>query len=299
MHCYKIYCLLHSKEHDDKHPIRVNTKNREVFCHDCDVELKENVKALKEKPEEKKEGEDPTKELETFLNDIFSALGAKEDFDPVSESTAAETNEGEIEDNSDFMTTPLPVAEKESAATEEEKWKQQAEFLRSLVKSPGIKGLKNQGNTCYFNSVMQCVNASPELVELILTKNIVPRIEGGKPISAQLALRKKLRNFFISMRSSEGRNLDPSPVLDAIRAKYAKFRGYQQQDSHELLMTLLDRLIEEEQILYKEVYQKAKVGFFETTVASLCGSNLVNKGSCLYVHSHSSLFGLQQCLLGI
>eukprot|EP01022_Parablepharisma_sp_SALTPOND_P004435 TRINITY_DN120288_c0_g1_i1.p1 TRINITY_DN120288_c0_g1~~TRINITY_DN120288_c0_g1_i1.p1 ORF type:complete len:560 (+),score=74.02 TRINITY_DN120288_c0_g1_i1:106-1680(+) len=295
LNCCNIFCVSHAKEHSSDHPLRLNTKTREIICKECDVDLKKLVKKEDKNPirelvldlvdkvvGESKES-DYEEELKEFLNQIYSGMGAKEDFDSdkavSGETTATETSPSESpthlnEDFIELSATDLPSAE------DIEKYAKRQEHLKALAASQGIKGLQNLGNTCYFNSVMQCLNASSELVELLITKPIISKAPENVKLPP-LILRKRLRDFFTAMREVKGSVHNPEPVLDAVRAKYPKFKGYHQQDSHELLMSVLDRLIEEEQALYKAVNQGKNANFFDTTVAKLFGSKLVNKVSCL------------------
>lgn len=50
---------------------------------------------------------------------------------------------------------------------------------------PGVRGLSNLGNTCFFNSVMQCLGQTPYLVHLLEETSRAGenfRLPGGKLI---------------------------------------------------------------------------------------------------------------------
>ncbi|KAK9671486.1 hypothetical protein RND81_12G032900 [Saponaria officinalis] len=96
-----------------------------------------------------------------------------------------------------------------------------------------IRGLVNLGNTCFFNSVMQNLLVIDMLREYLLT------FEGSMgPITSALT------KIFVKASSESGVRsaINPKSLFGCICAKASQFRGYQQQDSHELLRCLLDGL---------------------------------------------------------
>ena len=118
---------------------------------------------------------------------------------------------------------------------------------------PIVKGLRNIGNTCYFNSVMQNLLAVDRLREHFMEPTEFP--EG--PITS--ALRKLY--FKTSSQGSEKSDdsdndfawwstadgiVNPDFLYSAVCAKVPQFRGFRQQDSHEFLRCLLDNLHTEE-----------------------------------------------------
>ena len=243
----------------------LDTKTKEIYCRKCEVDIRGLIRKDSEiegivmdiimEIISKIVGEtyDYNKELKDFVNKICSVF-------PVEEGTNEETKEEAI------------VVDKNVNKV----FIDDAEVLEDLVYQ--VKGLKNLGNTCYFNSAMQCINASHELVDTILKKKIIALKDKEKvPV---LLLRRNLYDFFTEMRKENTGRCNPIDLLNAIRQRFPKFNGYHQQDSHELLTALLDRLIEEEQDLYKSVNEGKNLSFYGTTISKIFSSKLANKVTC-------------------
>ncbi|CAI2382727.1 unnamed protein product [Moneuplotes crassus] len=100
------------------------------------------------------------------------------------------------------------------------------------------KGLRNLGNTCFFNSTMQCLTATRDLF-FLLHEN--PLKQSGRGF----AFNDIFSDFILEMRESSSETISPSDLFRAIVRKNARFRGYQQQDAHDLLMMLIENLDKE------------------------------------------------------
>ncbi|KAJ4841754.1 hypothetical protein Tsubulata_003044 [Turnera subulata] len=115
-----------------------------------------------------------------------------------------------------------------------------------------VRGLVNLGNTCFFNSVMQNLLAMDMLRDYFFNQDAC-----FGPLSISL---KKL---FGETKPESGLKsvLNPKSFFGCICSKASQFRGYQQQDSHELLRCLLDGLSTEELAVKKrQVITSEEVG---------------------------------------
>ncbi|XP_020588017.1 ubiquitin carboxyl-terminal hydrolase 2 [Phalaenopsis equestris] len=110
-------------------------------------------------------------------------------------------------------------------------------FDSEKLKGHKVRGLSNLGNTCFFNAVMQNLFAMD-----LLRDNLLGLDRPLGPLSVVL------RNLFTeTSRGADSKGvINPKALFGCICAKASQFRGYQQQDSHELLRHLLDGLHVEE-----------------------------------------------------
>uniref|UniRef100_A0A8C3SN25 ubiquitinyl hydrolase 1 n=1 Tax=Chelydra serpentina TaxID=8475 RepID=A0A8C3SN25_CHESE len=103
---------------------------------------------------------------------------------------------------------------------------------------PGAQGLKNHGNTCFMNAVVQCLSNTDLLAEFLGLERYRARGLPGEVTQQLAALVRALWT------------LDYTPQLSVefknIVAKYgAQFRGNSQHDALEFLLWLLDRMHED------------------------------------------------------
>ncbi|CAN4107156.1 unnamed protein product [Withania somnifera] len=139
-----------------------------------------------------------------------------------------------------------------------------------------IRGLVNLGNTCFFNSIIQNLLAMNRL------RNYFLKFDGfAGPLTAAL------KELFTETRNEAAlkKSVNPKSLFGSICAKAPQFRGYQQQDCHELLRCLLDRLCTEELTLRKQNKSSQDGGkslsSCPTFVDDIFGGRLSSTVSCL------------------
>eukprot|EP00747_Dinoflagellata_sp_TGD_P130962 gnl/TRDRNA2_/TRDRNA2_174896_c2_seq1.p1 gnl/TRDRNA2_/TRDRNA2_174896_c2~~gnl/TRDRNA2_/TRDRNA2_174896_c2_seq1.p1 ORF type:complete len:813 (-),score=213.57 gnl/TRDRNA2_/TRDRNA2_174896_c2_seq1:49-2418(-) len=108
----------------------------------------------------------------------------------------------------------------------------------------GHRGLVNLGNTCFLNSVLQCLNVSAPFSDELLGMST------GEAHGGLGSLGGSLCTVFRGIRGEDvsgcrGGAFSPKPLLAQLVAKFPWYKGNEQQDAHELLRTLLGSISDE------------------------------------------------------
>lgn len=108
-----------------------------------------------------------------------------------------------------------------------------------------MHGFHNNGNTCYFNSALQCVLRMEPFVQHVL-KN---------PYTGECGFTKVFSDLVKLYRSTdESGQINIQPLLDAFRQKFPRFKKYLPHDAQEALFCIIDILETEYPYLKKLVY---------------------------------------------
>lgn len=114
-------------------------------------------------------------------------------------------------------------------------------------------GLRNMGNTCFFNSVLQCLTYTPPLAGFFLHPKGHPNENCKKDRS--LCWLCLLSSHFKQIFSiSKPKTLSPIDILKCLKGVWKKFRFGSQEDSHEFLRIFLDNLQKAENYLINGVF---------------------------------------------
>ncbi|CAB1352295.1 unnamed protein product [Coregonus sp. 'balchen'] len=107
-------------------------------------------------------------------------------------------------------------------------------------KSPqGLVGLRNLGNTCFMNSILQCLSNTPDLRDYCLRNTHRTDLNNNRRAALMEEFAKLTQTLWTSV-SSEA--ISPSDFKTQIQRYAPKFVGYNQQDAQEFLRFLLDGL---------------------------------------------------------
>jgi len=109
----------------------------------------------------------------------------------------------------------------------------------------GKTGLTNLGNTCYMNSVIQCLISTPPLTRFFMDGSFKRYINTRNSLGTQGRLADAFSDLIRSMWSGQSLVISPTSFRYAIAGFAPQFKGTEQHDSQEFLSFLLDGLHED------------------------------------------------------
>ncbi|XP_054458165.1 ubiquitin carboxyl-terminal hydrolase 16 [Anoplopoma fimbria] len=230
----------------DPHCLVISLDNWNVWCYICDDEvqysrtghLAQLVTNLK-----KQTSADPIKRPQKRVKEEDSLLEVDQKIETVK---AEESEDNENKGHQKKNTKKDSVGKSQKSGTSEDNG------------GVLVKGLSNLGNTCFFNAVIQNLSQTQllrqtlnKVTEQNISLNIKPvassdlapiAMQLGQPGSLTLAMCQVLNEI----QESKKGVVTPRELFTQVCKKAARFKGFQQQDSQELLRYLLDGMRAEE-----------------------------------------------------
>ncbi|EGD72697.1 hypothetical protein PTSG_04426 [Salpingoeca rosetta] len=110
---------------------------------------------------------------------------------------------------------------------------------------PISTGLKNLGNTCYMNAVLQCLAHTKQLATYFVQKRYRNHLNRRSKFGCKGEVAEELAELLTVLTSRQYRHLSPSMFKEVFASYCPQFAGYDQQDCQEFASMLLDKLHED------------------------------------------------------
>ncbi|XP_067631388.1 ubiquitin carboxyl-terminal hydrolase 31 [Eurosta solidaginis] len=129
--------------------------------------------------------------------------------------------------------------------------------------TPGVMGLKNHGNTCFMNAVLQCLSHTDILAEYFVLDQYKADLKRRNKINSRKfgtrgELTEQLANVLKALWTCKNES-DHSTSFKAVVDRYgSQFRSSTQHDAQEFLFWLLDKVHEDLNTATKRRYKSVK-----------------------------------------
>ncbi|CDW91152.1 ubiquitin carboxyl-terminal hydrolase family protein [Stylonychia lemnae] len=177
----------------------------------------------------------------------------------LNQNSYQKSNENETmstKDETSSMQSSQSQASLQSQIQSQQTSKKDTPVLMKPLREHIVLGLKNIGNTCYMNSILQCIFVTPKLTEYFLEGGFKKEYEAS---SRQILLGKDFYLLLSAIQNAkQGQGVAvPSDLKQSISKKSPQFRSSGQQDAQEFLRCFLEQLNEElNRVIIKPPYQE-------------------------------------------
>ncbi|CAB3254481.1 unnamed protein product [Arctia plantaginis] len=202
------------------------------------------LKKRTEKCEDDERREDEAKSMETSTESTLSEL--TEDLSPDTPSSRRKTLDRDFEDIKGELAGGKSGPSGLRRSTDRSDSLTEGRTEKQPSHTSGLNGLRNIGNTCFMNSVLQCLSNTRPLLEYVSDEKFSDDINTtlscmkGALIRAFASVIKEL------WRSGERDSVVNTTSLKSQVQRFApRFMGYSQQDAQEFLRYLLEGLHED------------------------------------------------------
>ncbi|KAL5280279.1 USP3 family protein [Megaselia abdita] len=303
LHCGSVLCGRYDNGHalkhfqEVEHKVCINTLNFSVYCYQCDDFVVNETPTVEEIRQELK-GEDDSCSETSYSSSSSTKSSQHQETASVSSTDsgwedAPKPQQTTLPDEIEIVGRKLRPRKRthsnEATASTPSSGNTKAPGVSPAAKrkKSGMKvvGLRNLGNTCFMNSVLQSLSNIKEFSHYF---NALPSLESPgkaqrvyysrshKENSADANVVEELRKVLISLsRGGDGsKGISPECLFHVIWKVVPQFRGHRQHDAHEFLRYMLDRL-------HTELQHVEPVGGSDSPTLKNCNSGCGSPSSPL------------------